>query len=102
MESQPAPDDRLEGLLNLGPASARMLRAVGIDTPTALQELGAVMAFQIVRHRHPYVSLNLLWALRGALTGRHWTALPADEKDALRAALDEPLDVRPGARRTRD
>ncbi|MEL7361501.1 MAG: TfoX/Sxy family protein [Bacteroidota bacterium] len=86
----------LISLRNLGLTSAQMLMEVGIDSRTELERLGAAMAFQIVRHRRPDVSLNLLWALHGALTDRDWRSLSADEKARLRAEVAVPLRVRPG------
>ncbi|MEM8557852.1 MAG: TfoX/Sxy family protein [Bacteroidota bacterium] len=86
----------LTTLRNLGPASARMLREAGIDNRAELERLGAVLAYKIVRHQRPGVSLNLLWALWGALHDRDWRSLSANEKATLRAEVDEPLQVRPG------
>lgn len=73
-----------------------MLAEVGIDSRAELERLGAEMAFQIVRHRRPAVSLNLLWALHGALTDQDWRSLAADEKARLRDKVAVPLRVRPG------
>ncbi|MDZ7812597.1 MAG: TfoX/Sxy family DNA transformation protein [Ideonella sp.] len=53
----------LASLPNLGPASAQMLRAAG------LSDVAQLRAFAQVRRSQPQASLNLLWALEGALTG---------------------------------
>ena len=82
----------LARLRNLGPASAEWLAAVGITTKTELEDAGAVLAFKLVQHRFPGTSLNLLWALHGALTDRHWAALPNAEKEKLRDELAVPLE----------
>ena len=88
-ESQAA----LAALPNLGPASARWLVAAGITTPAALRALGAVGAFRrVAMQRGGDVSLNLLYALEGALRGVRWDRLPADVRAALRAAADSPGD----------
>jgi DNA transformation protein and related proteins len=84
------PRDPLAALRNLGPASARLLRAAGIATPDELRDLGAVLAYRLVAHRHGGASVNLLYALHGALEDRHWASLTTDERDALRAAADLP------------
>lgn len=66
------PDATLAPLRNLGPVSKRMLAAAGITSMETLRELGAVEAYRRVRSRDPRASLNLLWALEGAVTGRPW------------------------------
>ena len=75
----------IENLRNIGPKSATLLRAAGIDSLENLREIGAVNAYRRLKFVDPRtVSLNLLWALQGALTGRDWRDIPAVEKDRLR------------------
>lgn len=38
--------------------------------------------------------MNLVYAVEGALTGRHWTEIGPEEKARLRARLEEPWDGR--------
>ena len=73
---------------NLGPASWRMLQAAGIADLAALRQLGAVAAYAQVKRSGQRVSLNLLWALEGALSGRHWQQVARDDRLALLLALD--------------
>lgn len=75
-------------MLNLGPTSAAWLREVGIQTADDLKRLGAVAAFLMVKTRRPDASLNLLYALHGAITGTHWAKLPAPTKDQLKRNVD--------------
>jgi hypothetical protein len=70
-------------LLNIGPKSSAWLRQVGVRTFDDLQSLGAVGAFWKVKKAGFKPSLNLLYALAGAIKGCHWTALGAEEKLAL-------------------
>lgn len=79
----------LRTLPNLGPASERMLGAASIHTPSQLRALGAVRAFQAVRQAGHQPSLNLLWALEGALTNRDWNAVARHERTALLMQLDD-------------
>ena len=52
------------------------------------------MAYAILRHRFgTRVNALFLYALAGALDGRHWTSYSADEKVALREAASGRLDV---------
>tara|TARA_B100000676_G_scaffold191376_1_gene188169 strand:+ start:600 stop:872 length:273 start_codon:yes stop_codon:yes gene_type:complete len=82
--------DRLEDVRNLGPKSAWVLREAGIETQTALRELGAVEAYRRVKFQFPrYASLNLLWALEAGLRGTDWRALTGEDKAALLRELEE-------------
>lgn len=69
---------------NLGPKSAKMLRAVGIGTIEALREAGAPIVYRMLRDRFQGVSTTMLWALQGAVDERPWLSYDADEKKALR------------------
>jgi DNA transformation protein len=76
----------MENLRNIGPKSATLLRAAGIDSTKDLREIGAVAAYRRLRFVEPRtVSLNMLWALHGALTDRDWRDIPPEERDHLRA-----------------
>ncbi|MCE1190767.1 MAG: TfoX/Sxy family protein [Acidovorax sp.] len=90
MSASPRLDESpLRSLPNLGPASERMLHAAGIRTPGDLRALGAVPAFLAVRRAGRKPSLNLLWALEGALSGRDWKAVAQHERTALLMQLDD-------------
>ena len=79
----------LARLRNLGPASARMLASAGIFSVESLSQLGAVSAFARVRAVAPGASLNLLWALEGALTDRPWQDVARTERLRLLLALED-------------
>jgi DNA transformation protein and related proteins len=75
---------RLVDLPNLGPQSAVLLREAGIETETELRALGAAAAYARVRFLCPNrASLNLLWALHGAIEGVDWRTLNAETKARL-------------------
>ena len=73
---------------NLGPASAEMLAEAGIYTADDLRAIGAVGAYLRVRETSAKASLNLLWAMEGALRDTHWTALSRETRGALLLELD--------------
>ena len=79
----------LKGLPNLGPRSVELLEAAGITSLQQLQALGAVRAFVRARARTTGVSLNLLWALEGALTGRRWQDVAGEDRASLLMALED-------------
>ena len=76
-------------LKNLGPKSCLMLDQVGITNISQLNELGPVRAFLAVRQSYTHVSLNLLWAIAGALKNQHWAKLDLDYKLDLKQELKE-------------
>lgn len=72
-----------EHLRNLGPKSVEMLQRAGISSPAQLRELGAVRAFVAVQRCGANPSLNLLWALEGALSDRPWQDVAKSERLGL-------------------
>ncbi|MBY6204837.1 TfoX/Sxy family protein [Halomonas denitrificans] len=80
---------RLRDLPGLGPASEAMLVEAGIDTPAALQRAGAVGAFLAVERSLGGTSLNLLYALVGAIEGRPWTAVAREDRERLLMELED-------------
>jgi DNA transformation protein and related proteins len=79
---------KIRDMHGLGPKSEEMLAGAGITTAEALRESGAVAAFLAVKRAGLPASLNLLWALEGALTGHHWKDIARDERTRLLIALD--------------
>lgn len=73
-------------LPNFGPKSQQMLAQAGIHTIEQLRELGAVRAYVQVKRSWKGASLNLLWAMEGALSGRHWQDVA--KQDRLRLLLE--------------
>lgn len=78
----------LSTLPNLGPKSEAILRAAGIRSAAELREIGPVAAFARARKGCPTVSLNLLWALVGALSGEPWQRVAREHRTSLLLALD--------------
>ncbi len=77
-----------EKIRNIGPKSAAWLRQVGVRTQEDLERLGAVEAFMKVKRAGFKPSLNLLYALEGALANCHWAELPDERKAALVLAAE--------------
>ena len=75
--------------MGLGPKSQAMLERAGIDSPDDLRALGAVKAYLLVKRNEPGVSLNLLWALEGAITERRWQDVARDQRTSLLLALED-------------
>ena len=86
-------DSELASLCNLGPVSARWLESAGIHTEAELRAIGAIEAFRRVAiNRAGDVSMNLLYALDGALRGVRWDKLPPHVRVELREAANTPLE----------
>lgn len=85
-------------LRNIGPKSAAWLRQVGIHDREALAGMGAVEAYVRVRRAGFRPSLNLLYALEGALMDCHWQRLEPDLRDRLTAEAQAACADLPPAR----
>ncbi|AEX21452.1 TfoX/Sxy family DNA transformation protein [Vibrio natriegens] len=80
--------DRLKDLPNLRLATERMLKKAGIKSVEQLEEKGAVNAYKAIRDSHSAkVSIELLWALEGAINGTHWSVVPQSRREELENAL---------------
>ena len=77
----------IAGLQNLGPRSQQMLAGAGIRSVEQLRKLGAVAAYVKVKRTGAPVSLNLLWALEGALSGLPWQEVARVHRTSLLLAL---------------
>jgi DNA transformation protein len=66
-----------------------MLERAGINSVEHLRYLGSVAAFSLVRRQEPKASLNLLWALEGALTGISWQEVAREHRTSLLLALEQ-------------
>lgn len=80
--------NRLSDMRNLGPKSEAMLTSAGIQSPAQLAALGAVDAYALLVQSGQAVSLNMLWALEGALTDRDWRDVARHDKLRLLTELE--------------
>jgi len=62
----------VEKIRNIGPKSMAWLRQTGVRTLVDLQAVGALAAFVRIKRAGFRPSLNLLYALEGAILGCHW------------------------------
>ena len=79
-------------LINLGPRSAKMLADAGINSVAELEECGAVEAYLAIRREGLPVSLNMLYAVHGALNGVHWNTIDREERESLIMELDARME----------
>lgn len=82
-------------LRNIGPASAQWLEEIDIGTRADLERIGPVLAYRVLKSQQPSVSLNLLYALHGALTGERWDQLSTETRERLKREAEEALQKPP-------
>jgi hypothetical protein len=87
-----------EKLRNIGPKSAAWLRQVGLRTRGDLAAAGTVEAFMRVKRAGFKPSLNLLYALEGALLDCHWQEVPDARRNELVAAAEAAIALLPPPR----
>ncbi|MDN3609593.1 TfoX/Sxy family DNA transformation protein [Vibrio ostreicida] len=81
--------NRLKDLPNLRLATERMLKKAGIGSVEHLEQAGSVEAFKAIKATHSSdVSLELLWALEGALNGKHWSVVSTQRREELASKLE--------------
>ena len=85
---------QLQAQLNLGPKSAAMLLQAGITSRQQLVEMGSVAAYALVKQHNPRASLNLLWALEGAISNMHWQHVAQQHRTSLLLALESHTAMR--------
>ncbi|RED52551.1 TfoX/Sxy family protein [Aestuariispira insulae] len=75
----------LSSLRNIGPSSAALLKEAGIETVADLREMGAADAYGRLKFMFPdRVSLNMLYALNGALADIPWRAITPEMRQVWR------------------
>jgi hypothetical protein len=85
-------------LRNIGPKSAAWLRQVGLRTREELAEAGAVEAYMRVRRAGFKPTLNLLYAIEGALLDCHWQELSEPHRQQLVAGAEAAIAELPPPR----
>ena len=85
-------------LRNIGPKSAAWLRQVGLRTREDLEAVGAVDAFMRVKRAGFKPSLNLLYALEGALLDCHWQEVPEQRRVEMVQAAEAAIALLPPPR----
>jgi hypothetical protein len=85
-------------LRNIGPKSAAWLRQVGLRSREDLAGVGAVDAFMRVKRAGFKPSLNLLYALEGALLDCHWQEVPDARRNELVSQAEGKIALLPTPR----
>ena len=78
----------LAGLKNVGKVTERWLNGIGVRSESDLRRMGAVRAYLKIRACEPGATLNLLYALQGALMGVQWSRLPRPIKELMNREVE--------------
>ncbi|WP_413111609.1 TfoX/Sxy family DNA transformation protein [Thaumasiovibrio sp. DFM-14] len=82
--------DRIKDLPNLRLANERMLKKAGIASVDELVEKGALEAFKLLQQSQgDNLNVELLWALEGAITGKHWSVVGEARRQELLTHLNQ-------------
>lgn len=75
---------RLSELQNIGPKSEAWLNEIGVFTLTDLEKIGPIKAYRQIKASGHNASLNLAYAIQGAIINCPWNHLPPDMRRRLR------------------
>lgn len=87
--SQALPAGQLADTMNLGPKSAAVLARAGVTSLDEVKKLGSVKVFSLAKRVEPSVTLNLLWALEGAVLCQPWRQVAKEHRASLLLALED-------------
>lgn len=73
----------------LGPTSQHWLATIGITTPEQLAAQDPFAVWARLKATHPGVSLNLLYALIGAVEHRDWQDVARDDRTTILLRLQD-------------
>ena len=84
-----------EKLRNIGPKSMAWLRQTGVRSLDDLKAVGSLAAYVRVKRAGFKPSLNLLYALEGAILDCHWQEIPDERRSTLILQADEAVALLP-------
>jgi DNA transformation protein and related proteins len=79
----------LSELRGLGPASVQMLVAAGVTTATQLRKANLYKLYAKIKSAHPRTSINLLYALLGAVDNQDWRTVAKDRRTEVLMRLED-------------
>lgn len=88
----------MEKLRNIGPKSAAWLRQVGLRSYEDVAAAGPVEAFMRIKRAGFKPTLNLLYAIEGALVGCHWQDVPESRRAQLVSEAEAAIALLPQPR----
>lgn len=86
---------KISKLKNLGPKTESWLSEIGISSSDQLRATPVDEIYYQLKERGFPVSMNLVYAIEGALRGEHLLALPEDRKNQLKHLIENSKHMRP-------
>jgi hypothetical protein len=84
-----------EKIKNIGPKSMAWLRQTGIRSLDDLKTTGSLSAYVRIKRAGFKPSLNLLYAMEGAILDCHWQEIPEARRSELILAADAAVALLP-------
>ncbi|MEO6173434.1 MAG: TfoX/Sxy family protein [Arenimonas sp.] len=84
-----------EKIKNIGPKSMAWLRQTGIRTQADLEAVGSLAAYVRIKRAGFKPSLNMLYAMEGAILGCHWQDIPTERRSELITAAGAEVALLP-------
>jgi DNA transformation protein and related proteins len=79
----------LSELRGLGPASVQMLASAGITSAAQLRKADLYKLYAQIKAKHPRTSINLLYAMMGAVDDVDWRDVAKDRRTEVLLRLDD-------------
>jgi DNA transformation protein and related proteins len=79
----------LSQLRGLGPASVTMLVSVGITTAAQLRQADLYPLYARIKAQHPHTSINLLYAMMGAVDEMDWRDVAKERRTEVLMRLED-------------
>ncbi len=79
----------LSELRGLGPASVEMLKSVNIRSTKALRQADLYAVYAKIKAKHPKTSINLLYAMMGAVDDVDWRVIARERRSEVLMQLDD-------------
>lgn len=79
----------VEDLKNIGYKTAEWLREIDIQTLDDLEKAGIPQVYAQLKEKGHPVSVNLAYALQGAILNIHWAGVPSELREELRVLVGE-------------
>ncbi len=79
----------LSELRGLGPRSVELLVEAGINTSGKLRKADLYKLYQKIKTQHPRTSLNLLYAMMGAVSNEDWRDIAKERRSEVLMRLDD-------------
>jgi DNA transformation protein and related proteins len=79
----------VEELKNIGYKTAEWLKEIDIHTLDDLERAGIAEVYGRLKEKGHPVSVNLAYALQGAILNIHWSGVPSELREELRVMVGE-------------